>query len=234
MSILPEKLKSYDYYLAKLPLFLRQSKTFPEHFRIWFELISGKVDGKSGIIDCGDFILHLLDIFDKDFLKTINDLDGSQDENNEYTSSDILDKLAALFGLTRRFSVSYIDDEEVEHNNEELFLTNEDLLILIKTQIIKNFCDGTMQQIESFYKAVGLNVLVITTKYNATAHIYLAELENSEAYSDNIRKMFLAGLFRINNLGIRYINKYKILRGFLEWDTAPTEKQGWDRGIWAE
>ena len=230
MSIIPQELRSFDYYLRKLPLFLRQSDTFIEHFRIWFDLLNGGSTAYSGIVDSADCLLYLLNIFDDDYIDTVNSLVG----NENGTVSDILDKLGALFGVHRVFSVTYKDDNDVIHEDEQLELNNQDFLTLIKAQIIKDYCDGTAEQIEQFYDSIGLKIYVITTDSNATASLYLAEFTGVNSYSDNIKKMFQAGILRINNLGIAYKDLTKELTGSLIWDAPAAAKQGWGKGLWAE
>ena len=62
MSFVPDKIKSYEWYYNKLPLYLKNSYGFSEHFKIWYELlISGD---KNGIVNVGDTLLYLFNIFD--------------------------------------------------------------------------------------------------------------------------------------------------------------------------
>lgn len=235
-SILPEALKTFDYYLKKLPLFLRQSDTFIEHFRIWYDLLANKSNNLLSIANVSDAMLFLLNIFDDDYLSFINSLDSSAEKN----VSDILDKLAALFGVKRSFSVTYLEnDEQVA---AELDLNNADLLTLIKAEIIKDYCDGTTEQIAGFYQSIGLAVYVITvaaypgspTKPNATAHLYLAETVDHK-YSDNVKIMFKSGILRISNLGIAYLDGFTEIGNVLIWDAVSSATQGWDtKGVWAE
>lgn len=228
-SILPDTLKSFDYYLHKVPMFLRRSESFIEHFKIWFDLLNGGQTEYSGIIRTADCLLYLMNIFDADYIDFVNLLE----DNDAGTVSDILDKLAALFGVSRIFSVTYKNGNN-EVVKEQLRLNNNDLLTLIKVQIVKNYCDGSTEQIEEVYDAVGLNVFVITDTTSATAKLSLAEFQGSSSYSDNVKKMFKAGMLRINSLGISYDDSTMKLTGFLEWDAAPASEQGWGRGSWSE
>lgn len=228
-SILPDTLKSFDYYLHKVPMFLRRSESFMEHFKIWFDLLNGGQTEHSGIIPTADCLLYLMNIFDDSYLSFIDSLE----DNNSGTVSDILDKLAALFGVSRIFSVTYKNDND-EIVKEQLELDNKDLLTLIKAQIVKNYCDGSASQIEDFYDTVGLKVFVITTTSNATAFLQLVDIRGSIEYSDNVKKMFKAGMLRIDSLGISYDDSTAELTGFLEWDAPPASAQGWGRGLWAE
>ena len=142
-SILPKKLRTFNYYYNKLPLFLRNSYGFVEHFKIWYDLTYNN-DNK-GIVNIGDLLLYLLNIFDKDYLETINNMEDSDNGN----ASDILDKIGLLFGVSRKFSVNYLEGAQTVH--EELSLNNEEFLILIKCQIIKNYCNGSEIQIQDYY-----------------------------------------------------------------------------------
>lgn len=228
-SILPDTLKSFDYYLHKVPMFLRRSESFMEHFKIWFDLLNGGQTEYSGIIPTADCLLYLMNIFDDSYLSFVNSLE----DNDSGAVSDILDKFAALFGVSRIFSVTYKNDDD-EIVKEQLELNNKDLLTLIKAQIVKNYCNGSAAQIEEFYDAVGLKVFVVTTTSNATAFLQLVDIRGSIEYSDNVKKMFKAGMLRIDSLGISYDDSTAELTGFLEWDAPPASAQGWGRGLWAE
>lgn len=231
MSILPDKLLSFEYYENKLPLFLRQSESFKQHFKIWFDLLRGdKDDDFSGLVPSADQILALLNIFDKNYLDTINSLDG----NDDGTISDMLDKLATLFGISRKFSVSYIDETSLSEINDELTLNNEELLLFIRFQVARAYCEGTTEQFQEFYKNAGLNVYIVTSEIeSAQATFYLIDVQDELTYSDNIKKMFLAGLLRIDSMGVSYKDRLRRLSGFLVWDAPAATKQGWDRGTWS-
>lgn len=230
MSFVPDKIKSYEWYYNKLPLYLKNSYGFSEHFRIWYELlISGD---KNGIVNVGDTLLYLFNIFDKNFLQTIaNFPDSGATEGNYGTVSDFLDKLGYLFGVIRNFSVTYKNDND-ENVTEDLSLNNEDFLLLIKAQIIKNYCEGTYEQIKGYYNSAGLDVFLITTEDGASAHVYLAAPPNSSKYSLNVEKMFKSGLMRIESMGITYTEGVRVLVSFLTWDSTKT-KEYWDTGVWS-
>lgn len=230
MSFVPDKIKSYEWYYNKLPLYLKNSYGFSEHFRIWYELlISGD---KNGIVNVGDTLLYLFNIFDKNFLQTIaNFPDSGAMEGNYGTVSDFLDKLGYLFGVIRNFSVTYKNDND-EDVTEDLSLNNEDFLLLIKAQIIKNYCEGTYEQIKGYYNSAGLDVFLITTEDGASAHVYLVAPPDSSKYSLNVEKMFKSGLMRIESMGITYTEGVRVLVSFLTWDSTKT-KEYWDTGVWS-
>ena len=230
MSFVPDKIKSYEWYYNKLPLYLKNSYGFSEHFRIWYELlISGD---KNGIVNVGDTLLYLFNIFDENFLQTIANLpDSGATEGNYGTVSDFLDKLGYLFGVIRNFSVTYKNDNN-EDVTEDLSLNNEDFLLLIKAQIIKNYCEGTYEQIKGYYNSAGLDVFLITTEDGASAHVYLAATPDSTKYSLNVEKMFKSGLMRIESMGITYTEGVRALDWFLTWYSTRA-KEYWDTGVWS-
>lgn len=237
-SILPTTLKSFTYYVRKLPLFLQNSYGFVEHFRIWYDMMISETETQGAINVC-DYILYLLDIFDENYLEAIAKLDGSGatfDEDGNIisygTTSDILDKIGELFGVKRTFSVAYINDD-YKQVTEEITLDNKDLLILIKAQIIKNYCEGTFEQIKGYYESAGLYIFVITSDVSATCNLFLADGGSTYNYSDNVVKMFKAGLLIIQSMGIQYIVGKAEMTGFLVWsEDSAMSNQVWDIGVW--
>lgn len=224
-SILPKKLQSFEYYVNKLPLFLQNSYGFIEHFKIWYD-ITYNSDNK-GVVNISDLLLYLLNIFDSDYLTTINNMEDS----NGGTSSDILDKIGLLFGVRRKFSVTYVNAQS-QTVKTELSLNNEEFLILIKCQIIKNYCDGSEIQIQQYYESAGLNVYVLTSEVeSATCYIHLAGVLDNPTYSENIKVMFMSGILRIESMGITYKNIFNELTGFLIWDSSDSDEY-WDVGVW--
>ena len=213
--MLPIRLLDFDFYKDKLPLYLRTSETFLEHFKIWYELLL-KNDANA------DVIFSLINIFDDNILNIIADMDGSgaTDENPYGDVSDMLDKIGELVGVSRRFELSYVNAENV-NVKENLVLNNEDFLFLIKAQLVKNNCDGTYEIMEQFYEDIGLTIFVTTsTVYNATANVYMnrRNLRKGYYFSQDVVKMFLGGLLTIQSLGITYNYYYIDLDYVLYWD----------------
>lgn len=221
-SIIPETLKEFDYYKRKLPIYLQNSEGFQEHFRIWYDFLA------QGVVKNADILLNLLLIFDKDYLSYLESIDEEMSPDSEYC--DILDKLGSIFGVNRHFKVTY--EDAGAPITEQLSLDNNDFLILIKAQIIRNYCEGTREQMEEYYKSVGLQIYVQTdTTSTATANLYLTEgVGNTDYdYSENVQKMFLAGMLRIESMGIKYQESYLDVSRILFWDNANSL---WDSEEW--
>ena len=225
-SILVDKLKSFDYYKNKLPLYLQNSYGFQEHFKIWYDFLVGNISSTnniSGIVGTSDTLLNLMNIFDSDYLNYVASMeDSGATEDEPYgTNSDILDKIGALLGVTRNFKVT------INNVEEELSLNNEDFLILIKTQIIKNYCEGTLEQINAYYKSIKLQLYAINSSTPGQAILYLIVSKNDSrfSYSPNIKKMFEAGLLKIESMGIIYSNLSLDYENLLHWDV--------DNSVWA-
>lgn len=232
--LLPAELRSFRYYERKLPLYLRNDENFIEHFKIWYEVCMGKgddVDIKDfcGVSPSADLILHLLNIYDKDFLSTIRSLKNYSGKTN------LLDDLGQLFGLNRQFSFGYretITDTNLTY--VQVDLTDEEYLLLIKAQIIRNYCDGTYEQAKQYYSDAGLNILPLNSDtYDATVVAYLDDDDN---LTDTIKKLFKAGLLTIEHMGITYQYVITYLLDMLMWNDTNTinnSKNVWDEGRWS-
>lgn len=289
-SILPERLSTFKYYENKLPMWLKSSTTFKEHFRIWFDLMIQDIAYK-GVINTLDWMLYLVNIFDntdeyitsgknlylENLLKlpgtkdaliildapdqvsingkivtfnqvykathydvrldgnsigSVKGVDGVQDHNQYGEHSDWLDKIGELFGVKRILSVQYTENNVVK--NEQLILNNEDFLKLIQCQIIKDYFDGSYEQIKKYYEKVGLRVLYLNADEAATCNVYLLKTANSAFdYSENLRKLFLSGIMLIESAGIKYTTGVIDLDALLIWDKDVTATYtGWDYGEW--
>ena len=224
--LLPKELRTFRYYERKLPLYLRNDENFIEHFKIWYELCMGKgidvsITEFCGIAPTSDLLLYLLDIYDKDFLTTVQSL---RNYNNQ---ADIINSLGQLFGLNRQFSFDYkdkISDNQLTHT--QVNLTDEEYLLLIKAQIIRNYCDGTYEQVRQYYKDANLNILPLNDTLNATVVAYLNEDDRS---TDTMKKLFKAGLLTIEHMGITYQYVVTDLLNILLWSNDNTV---WDRSRW--
>lgn len=220
-SLIPEILQDFEYYRRKLPMYLQQSECFQEHFKIWYDVLVGS-NNNCGIVHNGEILINMLNIFADDYWTF---LDTIEESSKTSTTSDILDKLGLLFGVTRNITVTYTY-EETTHTNEQLLLTNEELLMLIKAKIIQNYCEGTLQQMNAYYATTGLNIYVNTSESPATANLYLVYYEEQEL--SNIDKLFLAEQLIIRSMGIKYNTQILIPSTVLIWDQInATNTNGW-------
>lgn len=226
-SILPNELLSFDYYKNKLPLYLQNSHGFETHLKIWYELLAGNDNEYSGIVPTADGILALLNIFDPNYESVLEAM--STDDN---TTSDMLDKLGNLFGIKRTLTVTYSVDDETF--TEQLSLDDHDFSIFVKSQIITNYCEGTYEQLNEYYKSVGLQMYILTDVELATSILYLITIPSSiYEYSENLIKLFLAGMLRVESMGIEYKQALLVFNEILIFDKEVTsEYLGWDSGAW--
>lgn len=224
-TVLPAELRPFEYYTNKLPLYLQNSYGFVEHFRIWYELLVGGeircsdltvasdslfVSEGSSVVYVIDTLFEILNIFDLNCQLTHT---SNTDATNHYltylssigddddgTKADILDKIGALFGLKRRFSIS-INGADIQVN-----LNNKDFLMLIKCTIIRNWFDGSYKELYNFYYLTGLNVFILTDEeHPATCKMIMLNVADSTLdISLDLQNLFLAGLLTVESAGIEY------------------------------
>ena len=215
-SILNDKLRSFDYYKSKLPMYLQSSYGFVEHFRIWYEMLvkdesqlDENVTEAQSVVKTIDMLFEVLNIFDlhcaeqhasafernQHYLELVNRL-----EPQNPSPSDMLDKIGSIFGLKRQLSVT------VNSIAYQLSLTNEEFLMLIRCSIIKNYFDGSYKQLSDYYAGIGLPVFLITVPSSqASCILQLVSITGSESeFSDNVKKMFASGLLTVESAGISY------------------------------
>lgn len=231
IHLIPLTLREFRYYERKLPLYLRNDECFIEHFKLWYELLMGKGDDDTniainefcGVSPTSDLLLYLLNIYDDNFLNVVSQL------YNYNGKCDLLDELGNLFGLRRSFSFKYYDVSSARDVKTSVSLTDSEFLTLIKAQIIRNYCDGTYEQVMQYYADAKLQILPINSSaYNASVDAYLNKIDE---LTDNINKLFKGGYLTIEHLGIRY--SYTIIKLFeiLIWSTV----DGLDgNGVWAD
>lgn len=225
MSFYPEKLSSFQYYKEKIPLFYRNSYGFKEQFEMLFNEVL-KSPG-NGLITVGDEILKFFDIFNEDYLIWLEELNPSG------TTCDILDKIASIFAVTRHPVCNWI--ESGVNHNETLDLTNEELLMLIKCEIIRNNFQGTREECNTLYDLIGLNIFSLTVEdYGTVATCKLVLATTPErTYSSNISKMFKSGLLNIKSMGIKYEYDEEIVStSTMVWDSTD-QAEVWNFGGWS-
>lgn len=222
--MIDKELLDFQYYYNKLPLYLKNSYGFEEHFKIWFDLLSS-VDSTE------DNIMRFFDIFNKDYLNYIDELEGK--------GSDILDKIGKIFNIKRNLSVPYLDG--AEKVTKFISLNNKDFLTFIRATIIKNYCDGSFEQVNNFYSNINLPIIYIGTNNPATVNIVMLKTQGEDAVSEEVQTLFKGGLLNIKSMGIIYSN-YTIVDfdSLALWDSVQktytnayvNNNKGWDGGQW--
>lgn len=224
----PQELLEFEYYVKKCPLYLQNDENFLEHFRIWYDLLAG-TNQENGTVNTSLNILYFMNIFDNDYLENINKL------KDDSLKIDILEKLGNLFNVKRNFSVTYTENNQIK--NESLNLSDEEFLLLIKSRIIKNYSNGSYQQMREFYDKAGLQIYY-KSEQSGSVNIVLLVSDGtlSYNYTDNVKKMFKAGLLTIQSMGIQYnhtITDYNVLLIWKENDDGSViDATGWDVGVW--
>lgn len=114
---------------------------------------------------------------------------------NWLTPTNLLDKLASIFNIKRSFTIG----------QGGVWLNDYDLLTYIKATIIKNYCNGTSEQIIKYYRDAGLNIFFKSTS-SAVVNVYLLEIPGitNVEYSNEIKFLFRNGLLNIESMGIQY------------------------------
>lgn len=216
-----QKLKSESYYLDKLSMFLRNSPGVPEHFSMMISMLN--------IVDeVLDNILYFFDITKDEVFLKIEEMG---------TSSDILDKIAHLYGVRRHFTVTYVEDSETI--SRELTLNNFELWTLIKAQILQNCYDGSFKQMREFYDKMRIPVYVFSSTSSGNVSLLLdmssSMTVGTKSYSfadnPNIEYLFKANMFTIRSMGIRYFTSTMSVASVAIWDDT-SEARSWDNAKW--
>lgn len=114
--MIKEKLKSWEYYYNKLPLFFKNSHGISDHFKILFNTLV-ELDYTA------DDILKGFDVFAEDYVDYIYEFE------NRKSSREIVKKLVDLTGATLTFNDNRLTKEKLVNfinKNEELFNTEVD------------------------------------------------------------------------------------------------------------
>lgn len=189
--MLIEKLKQWEYYYKKLPLYVRNSYGIKDHFEMIFDMMIEMDINEEEICNCFNL---LQDNYISNIIIKYDEIDGYDFK--------FLDMIADIYGVSRSLDATYINENNVSVT-EQLKLTNEELYTFIKARIIQNNYDGSYEQAIQYYDNIGLNIqLFFDSTEPAKCDIYL-DL-NKLAISKNIQALFLAGLLTIKSVGITY------------------------------
>lgn len=190
--MLSEKLKDWQYYYDKLPLYMKNSYGIQDHFRIIFGMMIA--------MDVAEVdICKMFDFLDEGYDKVIEEYDAL----DGYAFS-FLDMIGALYGINRSMSVEYYDKTAGKDVEKHLRLTNKELYVFIKSRIIQNNYDGSFIQAKQYYDSIGLPLKMFTSDNageHAKCYLYLDKNAN---VTDNIHSLFLGGLLTLKSLGIEY------------------------------
>lgn len=219
--MLSEKLKSWEYYKNKLPLYMQNSYGILEHFDILYNILINLDKNE-------DEFLSLFDIMSSTYL---NDVVYKYDTSEEQKSFRFLDILGKFFGITREFNINLNDEDK------HLSLTNSELLKLLKVQVIKNNFDGSYEQLHEFYDSIGLPIYFYLSNTSANVNVIVdskyfnGEYLEIQTLTQNEIDMINAGLFNVESLGIKYTNLILELDYIGVWDNSPFS---WDneQTIW--
>lgn len=207
--MLNEKLRSEQYYLDKLSLFLKNSYGIKEQVRLFWELLT-------------DMATSIDDVFNA--LKLEDDVDVD----------DTLDVLAEIVGCRRDLDVEII--HEGLTINKTIHLTNKELIRFIKTKIIQNNYSGSYIDFVNNYNSISLEVIALDDAnvsglsqqiLNAGADI---NSDDASGISSNDKYMFLSGNYSIKSVGITYEFSVGELELIAIWDSS---LRRWDHAQWS-
>ena len=187
-------LLEFQYYLNRLSMFMKESYGMQEQFEIFYQQL---LQVNNQFV----YLFDQLDIFntqDKELLDT--------------WVSKLIDKIGAIFGCYRKFTII------INEKYEELNLDDYDFIIYIKCQIIKQNFKGTREELSYIYSTFDdgkvtkglLDLVMVYVLYQTQVPLLLNSVQcniywsNYSQYSDNLRKLFLAGYLTIESMGILY------------------------------
>jgi hypothetical protein len=185
-------LLDFQYYLNRLSMFMKESYGITEQVEIFYQQLK-RVNEEY------DYFFDQLDIFNVQ----------NKELPSNYVSS-LIDKVAAIFGCYRHFTIN------LEGTDIDINLTNEDFITYIKCQIVKQNFDGTREQLKRIYTTIeeketiksedSLDLILVymlnpTPENTLQCTIYWV---NFTDYSENLQKLFLAGYLTIESMGVLY------------------------------
>lgn len=219
--MIEKELRNFNWYLDRMPLYFKGSFGITEHFKILCDLL-GTLD------DLQDDTIKYLDIFSKDFVP----------------NSVILDMIGAIYGLSRTLCPKYIYNNGIVENTNKINITlsDEEFVIYIKCQIIKNNYNGTFENVNNLYSNIKdiNNVQIFFThsdnEGNALNPAECAVYTTIDVSDNNFNLicLFINGLLTLETVGINY-HYYFSNAPYAKWyesgDIQNINK--WDYGWWS-
>lgn len=222
-NILPDKLLSNDYYYNRLSMQLRSDDNIKKQVDTYVGIINN-------ISDVLESIINYFDIFNEKYFEINNILKSG-------TSNFLLDDIGKFFGINRIMNVEYVDSEGIfgeknETHLETITLTNIEMLTLIQVAISRNNFYGTAEELLNLYNndssLIGKLNIIYAWGNNDTGisdplvcQVYFRNylnIINTLGFSDNIIKLFYAGLLTIESLGITYLKALQLQTFYAKFD----------------
>lgn len=185
-----EDLLEFQYYIDRLSKFMQESYGIDEQIRTYHSLLTQ------------------IDTFYNKFLNEVRIFDNAYPDYNE-----VLNNLGKIFNCQRNFTIPVygnINQPFVVTGYEKVELNNDEYLIYIKTQIIKQNFDGRRSTLRQLYTTFDNNKLIpgildLIFLYTTTDSGSFCEIRwNIENPSSNLRKLFENGYLTIESMGIQY------------------------------
>lgn len=233
--LVKDKLLKYDYYLNQLGLLLKMSYGVPEELKV-------EVNIAKSISDFFDELFDLLGYSKLENNENNVFLDINKINDMSTTESDLLDKIAEIVGGARNSRITY-EFNGVSYT-EDITLNNNELLTYIYTQVIRNNYLGTRKEINNLYNKLtaisGIELSVMTQENGdsgyAIIHMNSNHAESGQSELTNLEKMFLAGKFTLESLGISYsqgLLKFGLGGVWLDINALEAKDNNtWDIAVW--
>lgn len=215
-----QDLVELQYYLNRLSKFMQESYGINEQVETYFSLL--------------DQVNSYYDQF-------FDQLDFMNINSSINPEGEMLDHIGAIFGCRRSFTIpiySADDPYEIE-DYEHVDLNNDEYLIFIKTQVIKQNFDGTRGTLQKIY-ATYIDDEITSEHLIDLIFLYIMDPENPlhchiywdiDDPSENLKILFENGYLTIESLGIVYTRSaqnvhdisYYTEKSYPEEWTDPTE-----------
>lgn len=191
-----EDLLEFQYYLDRLSKFMQESHGVSGQAQTFWSLLKQ-------VNDYYDEFFDNLDVFN---------VNGS--ESHEDPIGKMLDDIGAIFGCRREFTIPIynLSNPLQIDSYAQISLNDEDFLIYIKTQIIKQSFDGTRENLQKLYSTYvngkeqkGLIDLrfLYTTEDDEPGAICSIRWDK-ENPSEGLKLLFENGYLTIESVGILY------------------------------
>ena len=188
-----EDLLEFQYYLDRLSKFMQESYGIDEQVRTFWS------------------ILEQVNSYYDEFFNEIDFFHTTYKDGNP-----LLNKIGHLFGCERNFTIRYWDQDALEYKYTSVDLNDDEYLIYIKTQVIKQNFDGRRETLQKLYSTwkdnkpvegiINLRFLY-TTEENERSNAVCTIRWDTNTPSENLRKLFENGYLTIESIGIRYIRQ---------------------------